>query len=319
MTAQTKAIPLADLPEPRYKYSEIFGEDGPTIQGEGHYTGVPTVWIRWFICNLECRGFGQPNPADRSTYHDVGNDVDLKDVTSIHDLPVFKYGCDSAYSVSKRYGHLYPEKTASEIADEVQRRLTSEFNPQGSFVNAHSGQVTHLCITGGEPMLKRNQLATSNVIREFIRRGNQPSHVTIETNGTQLLAPDFEAFLETYYSQPDREWFWSVSPKLLTTSGEPAKRAIKPHVVAEYASLSNHGQLKFVVRNHPEAWDELEERAAEFRAAGVEWPLWVMPVGATEEDQSDDNMRAVVAETIRRGYNVSARLQAYIWGNTVGV
>ena len=44
-------------PEKKYYYSEIFY----SIQGEGHYTGVPTAWIRFFLCNLQCNGFGQIN------------------------------------------------------------------------------------------------------------------------------------------------------------------------------------------------------------------------------------------------------------------
>jgi len=47
-------------PEKKYYYSEIFH----SIQGEGHYTGVPTAWIRFFLCNLQCNGFGQINPTD---------------------------------------------------------------------------------------------------------------------------------------------------------------------------------------------------------------------------------------------------------------
>lgn len=311
----TTPIKFQDLPEPTYKYSEIFH----SLQGEAHYTGVPTLWVRWFLCNLECRGFGQPNPADPTTYREVGNDMSLEGVERIQDLPVFEYGCDSAYSVSKRYRHVIPEGTAPQIVDRLAALMTSPHNPQGLFLHPHSRQVTHLCFTGGEPMLTRSQHGTMNVIREFRRRHNFPTHVTIETNGTWVLTPDLEHFLATYYTTPGTEWFWSVSPKLLNTSGEPAKRTIKPQVVAAYQKASNHGVLKFVVSNSPAAWDELEQRVQDFRTQGVDWPVWVMPVGATEEAQRDDDTRAIVAETIARGYNVSARLQAYIWGNTVGV
>ena len=38
----------------KYLYSEVFH----SIQGEGHYTGRPTVWLRFFLCNLQCNGFG---------------------------------------------------------------------------------------------------------------------------------------------------------------------------------------------------------------------------------------------------------------------
>ena len=56
------------------------------------------------------------------------------------------------------------------------------------------------------------------------------------------------------------EWFWSVSPKLQYTSGERPERAIMPGIVKTYQDITGRGQLKFVVSNRPEAWDELEER-----------------------------------------------------------
>ena len=45
-------------------YSEIFH----SIQGEGYYTGYPTLWLRLWACNLQCHGFGQKDPTDESTY-----------------------------------------------------------------------------------------------------------------------------------------------------------------------------------------------------------------------------------------------------------
>lgn len=303
------------MSDAKYRFSEIWA----SLQGEGHYTGVPTAWVRWYLCNLECRGFGQPNPADPGTYHPVGNDYDLSAVTDITQLPVFKYGCDTAYSVAKRYRQLYPEHTAQDIADQLENFITNQFNPDGWFCHPHSRMATHLCFTGGEPMLKRNQQGTVDVIRELDSRGNSPKYITIETNGTQLPIKVLIELIEERYTMTRMEWFWSVSPKLLHTSGEPAHRAINPQVVAEYQRISPAGQLKFVVSNSAQAWEELEQRVGEFRQAGVQWPIWVMPVGATVEDQSNDDTRAVVEEAIRRGYNVSGRLHAYIWGNTVGV
>ena len=56
-------------------YSEIFR----SIQGEGIYTGVPTVWLRMFGCNLECNGFGQDDPTDPdSTGVDFASEPALK-------------------------------------------------------------------------------------------------------------------------------------------------------------------------------------------------------------------------------------------------
>jgi organic radical activating enzyme len=104
----------------------------------------------------------------------------------------------------------------------------------------------------------------------------------------------------------------------LYTSGEKPAKAIKPYVVKTYQDVSKRGQLKFVVSNRQEAWDEVEERINDFRMAGVEWPIWIMPVGATVESQRDTDAIAVVEETIRRGYNVAARVHCYIWGNQIG-
>ena len=97
------------MKENKIYYSEIFGN---TIQGEGQYTGVPTVWIRFFLCNLNCFGFGQDEPSKPETYKSLeSNLIDLVNITDIKDLPVFEYGCDSAYSVAKRYKHLQKHET----------------------------------------------------------------------------------------------------------------------------------------------------------------------------------------------------------------
>ncbi len=93
-------------------YSEIFR----SIQGEGVYTGVPTVWLRLFGCNLECNGFGQDDPTDPSTYILPYQDIDLIDIKQVEDLPVFPYGCDSSYSWSKKFSKLQRRGEADEVA-----------------------------------------------------------------------------------------------------------------------------------------------------------------------------------------------------------
>jgi len=40
----------------KIRYSEMFY----SVQGEGRFVGVPSVFFRTFGCNFECRGFGQP-------------------------------------------------------------------------------------------------------------------------------------------------------------------------------------------------------------------------------------------------------------------
>lgn len=37
----------------RIRLSEIFA----SVQGEGRFTGMPTIFVRFFGCNLKCDGF----------------------------------------------------------------------------------------------------------------------------------------------------------------------------------------------------------------------------------------------------------------------
>jgi hypothetical protein len=157
--------------------------------------------------------------------------------------------------------------------------------------------------------------------------GLKPLDVTWETNGTQELTDEFYEYISNpgvFTARP----FISCSPKLFTVSGEQAKKAIKPEFVAKYEDMvrrnyrtSNptpHGQLKFVLGPKKEQWEELDDVISQFRAAGVHWPVWIMPVGATLEGQAlCDGDVAKMAQS--RGYNVSARVHTYLYGNLIGV
>lgn len=301
------------------KYTETFFSP----QGEGKYVGIPSLWLRFFLCNLTCRGFGQDNPADPSTYKPVGNDMDLIGITDITELPVFEVGCDSAYSVAKRYKHLITERSTEECVDELTSKL-----PTGSFIHRATGQNIDMCFTGGEPMIKQTQQGIVSIMREFHARGNTPHRVTVETNGTKPIEQCLVDLIDDMYLTSDfggicddsgvsPEWFWSVSPKLWSTAGEKPEKAIRPEVVAEYAKVSNNGQLKFVVNGSEESWREVEENVARFRSAGVSWPIFIMGVGGTLEGlQVTEAM--ICDEAIKRGYYYTSRVHVHIYGNLIG-
>jgi 7-carboxy-7-deazaguanine synthase len=229
--------------EKKYYYSEIFH----SIQGEGHYTGVPTAWLRFFLCNLQCNGFGQINPTD------------------------------------------------------------------GLFLHPLSGQHQHLCFTGGEPLMKHAQEAVVGILKELKKQKNLPGSITFETNGTQELTDDFVKYMTAI----DPEIFFSISPKLWTVAGEKASKAIRPQNIVEYLSVSPHGQLKFVVGNRDEQWTEMESVITQFRDVGVDLPVWVMPVGAREEEQNA-TAGDVAKRAFQRGYNVAARVHVHLFGNAIG-
>ena len=108
--------------EKKYYYSEIFH----SIQGEGHYTGVPTAWIRFFLCNLQCNGFGQKDPTDPSTYELPFENFDVSSVKRVEDLPVWEKGCDSSYTWAKKYKHLMGQETPQVLANKIVDVLKNE-------------------------------------------------------------------------------------------------------------------------------------------------------------------------------------------------
>ena len=281
-----------DKKERKYYYSEIFY----SIQGEGHYTGVPTAWIRFFLCNLQCNGFGQIDPTNPDTYDLPFLDYDVSKIKRVEDLPVWEKGCDSSYTWAKKYKHLMGQETPQVLANKIVDVLKNEDNPEGKFLHPVSKQHQHLCITGGEPLMPTGQEATIGIYRELQKQDNLPSSMTFETNGTQMLKPNFIDWVK----EIDTEIFFSCSPKLFTVSGEESKKAIKPEVVAEYRKLSSKGQLKFVVGDKDREWNEMEEALEKFRSAGVDWPVWIMPVGAREEEQSA-TAGEVAQKAFRRG------------------
>ena len=294
-------------------YSEVFH----SIQGEGEYTGVPTAWVRFFLCNLQCNGFGQPDPTNPDTYDLPYENLIVSDYKSMEDLPVFERGCDSSYSWSKKFKPLQHKGTPADIAQKIRESMKTESNPQGLFAFNEAHQ--HLCFTGGEPLMKHAQAASTSILQEFIDQGDSPASVTYETNGTRQLTEEFKEYWSWTNNQTDSiELFMSVSPKLWTVAGEQRKKAIKPEVVAEYNNLTPCGQLKFVLGPEERQWDEMEEVVDLFRQAGVMYPVWIMPVGATVEGQKlVDGDVATMA--LKRGYNVSARVHTYLWGNVIGV
>src|SRR6056300_812954 len=115
----------------KYYYSEIFH----SIQGEGHYTGVPTAWIRFFLCNLQCNGFGQIDPRNPDTYDLPFERFDTTTVKRVEDLPVWDKGCDSSYTWSKKFKHLMGQKTAVELAQQIIDTIKTDSNPKEWFHN----------------------------------------------------------------------------------------------------------------------------------------------------------------------------------------
>jgi 7-carboxy-7-deazaguanine synthase len=259
--------------------------------------------------------FGLPKDKDRWEQHAEGNrynpevkaliDAGVHKTTEkFEDLPIIHTGCDT-------YASIYPEfKDFNKLAevDEVVEHLISLL-PEGKWTQ-DNGQDIHLIITGGEPLLAWQRLYTE--LFEHPRMKDL-KNVTFETNSTQLLHDDFKGYLE---SQKRFKVTWSCSPKL-SVSGEPWDDAIKPGVVSDYYNVSGSDlYLKFVVADHADM-DEVTRAVGEYRKAGVDCPVYLMPLGGRSEEYNL-NVQEVAEECMARGWRFSPRLHISLFGNAWG-
>jgi 7-carboxy-7-deazaguanine synthase len=286
----------------KIKVSEIFY----SLQGEGKFVGVPSVFLRTYGCNFECRGFGC-KPGEKSTgADDVAEVVHL--YNNFSDLPLVETGCDSYASWHPAFKHLSPNYTTDEL---VNKMLALTPNNHWEQVN---GNDVHLVITGGEPLL-----GWQRAYGELLSHPGMADirNITFETNGTQPLHADFRQFLKDWQLDgigAPREVTFSVSAKL-SASGEKWEDAICPEIVADYQEVG-HTYLKFVVETE-EHVNEAIRAVDAFRAGGFTGVVYLMPQGGvvTPYDANKLNIANICCE---RGFNYSPRLHVDLWGNGWG-
>ena len=123
----------------KIKVSEVFY----SLQGEGRFVGVPSVFLRTYGCNFTCSGFGCA-PGEKSTGADDVSEV-VHMYPTFNDLPLVETGCDSYASWHPAFKHLSPNYTTEEL---VERMLALTPN---NMWQQNNGNDVHLVITGGEP------------------------------------------------------------------------------------------------------------------------------------------------------------------------
>jgi 7-carboxy-7-deazaguanine synthase len=107
---------------------------------------------------------------------------------------------------------------------------------------------------------------------------------------------------------------FSVSPKL-SASGEAWSEAIKPEIINDYEDVGTV-YLKFVVETE-QHFEEVEQAVAEYRAAGFQGVVFVMPQGGVVTPYAANRVR-VADWAVSKGYNYSPRLHVDLWGNGWG-
>lgn len=276
----------------KIKVSELFY----SIQGEGRYMGVPSVFLRTFGCNFTCGGFGMPRGEISRERDDVAANITF--YNQYRDLPLVNTGCDSYASWDPRFKHMSPLLDTDAIAKAIIDLL-----PHNQW------KEEHLVITGGEPLLGWQRAYPELLEHDLMRNLKE---LTFETNGTQSLTSEFFDYLLN--DSNIYEVTFSVSPKL-SVSGEKWEDAIKPDVVCDY-ELLGFTYLKFVVTGEEDS-EEIEDAVSAYRKAGFKGPVYLMPVGGVESVYSLNNKR--VAElAMARGYRYSDRLQVPLFKNAWG-
>jgi 7-carboxy-7-deazaguanine synthase len=277
------------------KVSELFY----SIQGEGRYMGVPSVFLRTYGCNFTCGGFGM-SKGEVSSERDVIA-IKAEDYTDYKSLPLVSTGCDSYASWDPRFKHLSPVLTTDAIASSIMDIL-----PHGRWMDEH------LVITGGEPLLGWQRAYPELLSHEKMKALKE---ITFETNGTQELSQDLKVYLQQWKINREKNALtFSVSPKL-SISGEKWEEAIRPEIVHQYESIG-FVYLKFVIATSEDAL-EADKAVKEYRHRGFRGPVYFMPCGGVES-LYNLNAKNVAIEAMNRGYRYSDRLQVPLFKNEWG-
>lgn len=270
-----------------------------SLQGEGKFTGVPSVFFRTFGCNFTCSGFGMPKGKVSSERFSV----DPEAFTDLTNMPLLDTGCDSYASWDPRFRHLAEEL---DVEAAVQRVL--DLLPNKEFRNEH------LVITGGEPLIHVWQPFYIKFLAHPAFKNLKG--LTFETNGTQTMPHKFSQFLKDWNQEHGGNALtFSVSPKL-PCSGEPWVKAIKPSVVYGYSKIAET-YLKFVVAADHNDLTDVINAVEEYKCFGFDGDIYLMPLGGVE-DVYNQNKTGVAEMAMKLGWRFSDRLQCSLWQNAWG-
>jgi len=144
----------------KLRYSEAFY----SVQGEGKFVGVPSVFLRTFGCNFRCMNFGldrDEKMRDAKQKDGIIHNQEVQGLldTKVHektnrfeDLPIIHTGCDTYASIYPEFKHFNKLATIDEVVDHLVSLL-----PEGKWT-MDNGQDIHLIMTGGEPLLAWQRL-----------------------------------------------------------------------------------------------------------------------------------------------------------------
>lgn len=227
--------------------------------------GVPSVFVRTSLCNLHC------------------------------------IWCDTDYTwnwVGTRFPH---HKDAHPGYQKFKKKDWIVSCSIEQVVEAVAAFPCHnVILTGGEPMLQQAALVA---LMGHLRKRAEKYRFEVETNGTLLPDPAFDALIDQY----------NVSPKL-ENSGNVRRLREKPRVLRFFSS-SPKANFKFVV-SEPNDLEEVQELIRTYDIAPEK--VWLMPQASTTRTLSQ-RRKWLVEICKQHGFRYSDRLHVEIWGEKKGV
>jgi organic radical activating enzyme len=284
----------------KIKIAELFY----SIQGEGRYMGVPSVFLRTFGCNFSCKGFGMPRGELSKEADNIAVMNAMHRFEKYEELPLVSTGCDSYASWHPDFKNLSPVRKNTELAEDIVTMLPFK-----------EWRDEHLVITGGEPLLGW-QRAYPSLLDDA--KMASLKEITFETNGTQALTAEFRKYLLNWTlgnkARGREALTFSVSAKL-PCSGEKWSDAIRPEIVCQYQDVG-HTYLKLVISTN-EDFADAQRAVAEYRAAGFKGHVYLMPVGGVESVYALNNKNVAIL-AMNHGWRYSDRLQVPLFKNEWG-
>lgn len=165
-----------------------------------------------------------------------------------------------------------------------------------SELRKHAGALTALVISGGEPMLQQRRLLP-------VLSALDGWWVEVETAGTRPLLAELAEHVDRF----------NVSPKL-ANSGNLLGARYRPAVLRQLVR-TDRAVFKFVAQ-HEDDLPEVERIVEEVGIPATR--VWIMPEGATAATL-EKHTAALWDATVRRGWNLTTRLQILGWGALRGV
>ena len=135
----------------KIKVAELFY----SIQGEGRYMGVPSVFLRTFGCNFTCDSFGMPRGEKSQERHNIV----VSKYKTYNELPLVSSGCDSYASWMPEFKDLSPMLTTDAIADRI-----CEIIPHNEWQDEHLATATATRCSSASPGTTRSSRSTPATI-----------------------------------------------------------------------------------------------------------------------------------------------------------